>query len=281
MSALTSFLPYLLHVGAVTLVQLLTLFGPGLLLVALASRLSGYVERQASWALGRSLYVLLFGLVGTLVHETSHALAAMLFGISIAGFKPLPSGPRDPVQGYVRTRLDENSLWKKIGYFVIGIAPILFGTLAIFVALLILFERELLDFLGDLELLVPAGAAGLAALPGRVATYALALLGFVFQPAHWLDWRLYLFLYLAFCIGSSIQLSSADIQGAATGFFVLCATWFLLNLATLWLSGLDAHAFDWLVPSYALFYGILTLVIVLNALAALILFIPAMIRRPK
>ena len=280
------FIAYLANVAAVTFVQLFTLFGPGLILVTLLSQVSAYVERQASLALGRGTYVLLFGGIGTLVHELSHALVALLFGFSILGFKGLPSNPHDPVQGYVISGTANMTLWKMIGFFFIGIAPIVFGTLFLFAALLILFDPELLRFLADLGdmggLAGPARATpGLADFVARTLAECLALLAFIFQPAHWADWRLYAFLYLAFAVGSSINLSAPDIEHALAGFLALVALWFGFNLATLWMSGLDAHSLEGIGQTYAWFYGILAVVIVLNLLAALVLLLPATLRTPK
>ena len=51
------------------------------------------------------------------------------------------------------------------------------------------------------------------------------------------DWRFYLFLYIVFCVGSSITLSPADVKGAGRGFAAFTAVIFLLNLATLWIIG--------------------------------------------
>lgn len=275
------FIAYLVKVAAVTFVQLFTLFGPGLLLVALLSQLSAYVARQAAQALGRGPYLLLFGGIGTLVHELGHALVALLFGFTIVGFKGFPSNPRDHIQGYVKRVADENSLWKKIGNFFIGIAPILFGTLFVFVALLVLFDRELRAFMSELHILNGAALPGTGNFASQVLTDCAALVAFIFQPAHWLDWRFYLFLYLAFSVGSSIHLSSVDITNASGGFFVLAALWFGFNLATLWMSTMDEHSFEWISQSYAWFYGILAVVIALNLLAALLLLVPATLRSSK
>lgn len=70
-------------------------------------------------------------------------------------------------------------------------------------------------------------------------------------------------------------------NAATRGFFALVALWLGFNLATLWMSGINEHSFDWVGQSYAWFYGILAVVIALNLLAALVLLIPATLRSPK
>lgn len=281
METLPTFVPYLLRVAAVTLGQLLTLFGPGLLLVGLLSQLSAHVARQAGRALGWGMYVLLFGWLGTLVHESGHAVAALLFGYPISKFRVLPNGPYARQQGYIDIPQNESSPIKQIGFFFIGIAPILFGALLIYAAMLILFDQELRSFLANLRAATAVGtpARGFNLLIEQTLTYSLGLLAFVFQPAHWLDWRFYLLLYIAFCIGSSIHLSPEDIRYSANGFFVLALFWLAFNLATLWSSGLSAWSLAWLSQSFAFFYGILAVVILLNLFAALVLVLPAAARR--
>ena len=283
MNELPTFVPYLLRVAAVTLGQLLTLFGPGLLLVAVISLLSGHVARQAGRALGRGLYVLLFGWLGTFVHEAGHAIAAMLFGRQVTDFHVLRHGPYARQQGAIAVVREEGNPIKKIGAFFIGIAPILFGTLMIYAALLILFDQELRRFLADLRATTSAGdpARDFDDMIRQTLAYSLGLLAFVFQPAHWLDWRFYLFLYIAFSIGSSIHLSPEDITYSRGGFVVLVIFWLAFNIVALASSGLTAWSLAWLSQSFAFFYAILAVVILLNLFAALVLFLPAAIGRRK
>src|SRR5215213_11101822 len=79
---------YLLKVGGVTLIQLFALGGPALLLIALLSWLSGWVQRLAIATFGVTMYLLLFGWLGTAIHEIGHLLAALLFGHQVASFRP-------------------------------------------------------------------------------------------------------------------------------------------------------------------------------------------------
>ena len=84
---------YLVQVASVTVVQLFTLFAPGLILVALISRLSGYITRLAYAVIGRYFYLLLFGWLGTAIHEIGHALFAIIFGHHIRKFQPFKPDP--------------------------------------------------------------------------------------------------------------------------------------------------------------------------------------------
>jgi hypothetical protein len=70
-------------------------------------------------------------------------------------------------------------------------------------------------------------------------------------------------------------------NAATGGFFALVALWLGLNLATLWMRGMNEHLVGWIGQSYTWFYGILAVVIALNLLAALVLLISATLRSPK
>lgn len=269
---------YLLRVAATTLTQLFTLFGPGLILVALISALARLVSNLALVVIGRYFYLLLFGWLGTAVHETGHALFAMIFGHQITKFQPFSPDPKTGVLGQVQIGYDGNSIYQQIGRFFVGIAPVLFGTAIIFAALLILFQAEMVDLLQQIAGLAGAeSAAGPQALFFQTLAYGAAILAFVFSPAHLADWRFYLFLYLTFAIGSSIHLSDSDIKSATEGFIPIVVLVALFNLATLWQSGLAAGSYDLLSQTYAFFYVILALALALNLLAALILLLPAVV----
>jgi len=269
---------YLVQVGSVTIIQLFTLFGPGLILVALLSQLSGYVQRLICSVIGVRSYLLLFGWLGTSIHEIGHALFAMIFGHRIVQFEPFKPDLKSGKLGQVVIGHNGNSLYQQIGRFFVGVAPILFGTTMIFIALLILFQTEMIELMQCIALLNDTALeADGGSLLYQTLAYCGAILAFVFTPAHLADWRFYVFLYLTFAIGSSISLSKPDIENAATGFTLLIVLMLLFNLVTLWQGGIAAGSFDLLSRSYAFFYVILALALVLNLLAALILLVPALV----
>lgn len=270
---------YLLRVGATTLAQLITLFGPGLALVAALSMLSGYVTRLASRVFGIHGYLLLFGGLGTAIHEIGHALFMLLFGYHVPKIELFKIDLKSGSLGKTFYVPDENNLFKVIGLFFIGIAPILFGTIIIFSALLILFQADMIELIQRIALLSGDQQAQSVAggLLYQTLTYCAAILAFIFRPAHFFDWRFYLFLYLTFAIGSSIHLSKSDIKAATSGFVALIILAFVFNLITLWQNDLATNSFNLLSQSYAFLYAILGLTLALNVLAALVLLLPAIV----
>ncbi len=264
---------YLLRVARVTAAQLFALGGPALILIYLTSKLSGCVHRMAYRAMGRSIYLLLFGWVGTTVHETAHALTALLFGHRVVSFRPFAPTAKAGVLGNICTKYNEGNLYSHFGLFFIGIAPVVFGTLVMFLALYALFRDQMYLVMDR----VATEDFTIGSMIGDVLSSALAFVAFVFSPRHLLDWRLYLFLYIAFAVGSSIQLSDADIKGARPGCVTFIVLLFLFNLVLVGVGGSSESTFDWLIRYYTIFYIILFFAILLDLLAIVILWLPAAI----
>ncbi len=269
--ALSAALRYTGSAAAATAAQLALLLGPGLVLAALLHALSGFVARRTTRTLGGAAY-LLFGWLGTAVHETGHALFCLLFGHRITGIKLFDFAPRDGTRGHVSHTFDPANPWQQAGNFFIGIGPILFGTLVIVVA-----ARGLLgaEALGRMTEPLPGGglvrsAGDGLALAGHVAAGAGAALASLLHPHRLLEWRAWLFLYLTFAVGSSISLSGADLKGALAGFATLVLLALLANLATLWLGDVLGAGVAWLARWQVVGYAAMLFALLVNALAALI-----------
>jgi hypothetical protein len=267
---------YLLNVAGVTLMQLFALGGPGLLLIAVLSWLSGNVAILASHAFGRATYYFLFGWLGTLIHEIAHAVAALLFGHQIASFYGFTLNPNARVQGSVNTRYHAGNLYQYIGRFFIGIAPVVFGPLVIYLALYMLFHAQMPEMWRAID----RRNAIYGPSVSNILSAGLAFLGFVFSPRHLLDWRLYVFLYIAFSVGSSIRLSDADVSAASPGCLTFIVLLFLFNTVLLSLGSAGSTTFAWLTQYYTFFYILLCFVILLDVLVIAILWLPAALRAP-
>lgn len=277
MNSFEEALAYILRVITVTVVQLFTLGGPALLLVAALSVLSTQVYRMGRSAFGPTFYHVAFGMLGSTIHEIAHALAAAIFGHRIRQFRPLVLNPNAPVLGYVAHEYSQGNLYNYLGLFFIGIAPVLFGPLVIFLASYMLFYDEIGLFLRSLAF----DPDGPTSVVGHVLASSARFLGFLFSPRHLLDWRLYVFLYIAFAVGSSVRLSPPDIRAARLGCITFIILLFMFNLVLLPIGVASESTFAWLSPYYTYFYVILVFVMLLNLLAVVILWIPATVRGPK
>ncbi len=270
--ALAAALRYVGSAAAATAAQLALLLGPGLVLAALMHSLSGFVERRTSRVLGGAAY-LLFGWLGTAVHETGHALFCLLFGHRITGIKLFDFAPRDGTRGHVRHTFDPANPWQQVGNFFIGIAPILFGTLVIVLAARWLLGAE--AFGRMTEPLPPGGAVRTPgdwlALARHVVAGAGAALAALGDPQRLLAWRTWVFLYLTIAVGGSISLSSADLKGALAGFGTLVFLVLIANLATLWLGDVLGTGVAWLVRWQVVGYAAMFFALAVSALVALVM----------
>lgn len=279
--ALAAALRYTGSAAAATAAQLALLLGPGLVLAALMHALSGFVDRRANRTLGAAAY-LLFGWLGTAVHETGHAICCLLFGHRITGIKLFDFAPRDGTRGHVSHAFDPANPWQQVGNFFIGIGPILFGTLVIVAAARWLLGAEPLA-----RMMEPLPRGGLVrsagdalALARHAAGGAGAALAALLEPRRLLDWRVWVFLYLTFTVGSSISLSGADLKGALTGFGTLVLLVLVANLATLWLGDVLGAGVAWLARWQVVGYAAMLFALLVNALAALVvLAIPSLASR--
>ena len=260
--------------AAATAAQLALVLGPGLVLATLMHVLAGFVDRRANRILGGAAYVF-FGWLGTVVHETGHALFCLLFGHRITGIKLFDFAPRDGTRGHVSHTFDPANPWQQAGNFFIGIAPILFGTLVIVAA-----ARWLLGAEAFARMAEPLPQGGLLRSGGEwlvlarhVVGGAGATLAVLLEPQRFLDWRAWVFLYVAFAVGSSISLSSTDLKGALAGIGALVFLVLIANLATLWLGDVLGTGVGWIVRWQVVGYAAMLFALAVNVLVALVVLV--------
>lgn len=96
------------------------------------------------------LNVLLFG--GTILHELSHIIFILIFGIKIKSFK-LFTFEHSETRGFVKFEYDSSNIFHKIGLFFISIAPIVLGLFYSHVIISDLFNNYLsFQFINQLNL---------------------------------------------------------------------------------------------------------------------------------
>jgi len=194
---------------------------PGILGLGL-NHVSGRLEIIARRTIGERPYTLLFGWLGTSVHELSHALMCVVFRHRVEKIKLFSLHPNTQKVGYVAHRYNARSLYQRIGNFFIGVAPIIMGALAIYLSAWLIYPAIISD-IG-----VPGPTA--RSLPSILNHAFFSLLYALLDPHNYIVPRFYLFLYVLFCIGSSMNLSKADLKGACDGFISLILFVFLLNI---------------------------------------------------
>lgn len=176
-------------------------------------------ERWASRLLARKLgwrSVLLTGWLGVSLHELSHLLLAKLFSHRIVAWRLFAPDPQTGTLGYVFHRCEKRNTWQLLGFFFIGIAPLLTGCLCL--ALLVAWmtgAREALALGRQIELGAIDGLTS-ALVNGWIALKALATAIWTARSP-WMPLQ----LYLAACVSLHMAPSRADLKNGARGALAL------------------------------------------------------------
>lgn len=264
---------YVWSVVLVTATQLLVLLGPAVCLALLIHLLAGIVRSWTTLLIGERAYLALFGWLGTTVHEGSHALACWIFRHRIEEVRLFKPDKSTGSLGYVKHSWDKKSTYQVSGNLFIGIAPIPVAAALIYLAGWLLLGRGAVEPVGSFGQAVasPEPLQALESMATGVAGQARDLLERLFSSESIARWQLWVFLYLAFAMGSSMRLSPEDIKGARLGAVLLVVALFLFNGLTLWIGDFGERAARSVSATFGLFYAVLLLALLLNALAALVL----------
>ncbi len=151
------------------------------------------------------------GIIGTVIHEFSHALMCILFNHKITEMK-LFSPSDDGTLGYVTHTYHKKNIYHRIGNFFIGIAPILGGTLVIYLLLYFLLPNSCLEIINNNTSLYNYIADGNYL---HILKYFWSNVKIIFSSYN--SWQLYLFLFISMFICMHMNLSGADVKGSLGG----------------------------------------------------------------
>lgn len=264
---------YVILVLATTVNQVFILLGPGIILAFLMSFVAGNVEKFAFRVLGRKLYLVLFGWLGTMVHELGHATMCILFRHKITEVKWFDPDAKGGSLGHVYHSYHPNSVYQRIGNFFIGIGPVILGPIVIYFAARFLLGPQVVSSMPDVPINSAAFSSfgALLALTESTFTGALAVLSTIISLENLTNWKFYLFMGITFSVGSSITLSWPDIKGAFRGFAALVIFILMFNLIAVFFSDFINRYVILISASYSFFYGIIFFTMILNLLALALL----------
>ena len=276
---LNRFLTYLLNVFLSTFNQLFILFGPLLILIVLLNLSAIFTARLSVRFWGRNFFLYGFGWLGCSVHELSHAFFALIFGHKIsevALFEPNSNGES---LGHVSHSYNKRSIYQKTGNFFIGISPLLFGGIVLFLCVLLLYRFDVTALstfrisphvLTDLSLLKQIG---LNIWNSLISFFSIVFVG---SAAVW--WKSALLIYILYSVGSSMTLSKSDVGSAISGFLWLIIIFLVFNLITLWIGNFVIDFLGRIVGYISGFYFLLILSMIANLLFISVLFLLNLIK---
>ena len=212
-------------------VGVIVVFG---LLIALCRRLFCLV-------VGRSAPKILLatGIVGTPIHELSHALMCLIFGHKIVEMKLYQPDSDDGTLGYVQHSYNKKNLYHQIGNFFIGIAPILCGSGVLLLLMYLLIPDTCSDVMMELRYIDVSYGLLDPSTYGAYLSVFWEFISAIFSPDNLGDIRWWIYIVLAIMISGHMELSPADIKGSAVG-LVFLSTLLLVVDAILYLISLAA-----------------------------------------
>ena len=190
---------------------------------------------------GRFGYVMQYvtGVIGTPIHELSHALVAIMFGHKVDEMK-LFTMDDDGCLGYVVHSYNPSNFYHRIGNFFIGVAPIFGGALAIY--LIILFglpniNNEIVEAYKILDSIT----YDISSVDFYLNVLELCWKTFIalFNFNYITDWKWWLFIVLILFIAKHMMISKADMEGSIGGLIFLAAFFLIANII-LWLFSANA-----------------------------------------
>ena len=162
------------------------------------------------------------GVIGTPVHELSHALFCVIFGHKIEEIKLFQINSEDGTLGYVRHSYNPKNVYQKIGNFFIGIGPILVISGLLYLGAYLLIPST-----------VEAVSTGIHAINGQGGiSGAFGVLVDTFKAffgaAVTLRWWIFVVVGAFFAL--HMNLSVPDIKGALSGLVFLLLVLLVLNV---------------------------------------------------
>lgn len=276
-------LDYLLVAGKATLIQLFVLLGPIVILAFVMNFLARKNEELSYKTLGQKVYLYVFGWLGTTVHELGHAIFAILFAHKISEIKLFTPGSGKSL-GQVKHSYTKGNPYQTIGNFFIGIGPILLGALLLWLVTWLLFDLNAIKIAAKHDVIVShrifTSFSRIKELTGNVYSGITDICRIIFADhgAYW--WKVILFVYLFYSIGSSVTLSSSDINGAFRGFIYFVILLLVFNLATIWNGDFATRFFEKTSNNFSGFYFLILLSMALNIIFICFLLLVGLIISP-
>lgn len=267
---------YLLDAGIATFSQLFVLLGPLFVLSLIMNFIARKNEILSYKVLGQKIYLYIFGWLGTSVHELGHAIFALIFGHKISEIK-LFSPNSGKSLGQVKHSYTKGNPYQTIGNFFIGIGPILIGTFLLFAVTWYLFGLNIFNVaeknnvIFNFELFKSLGTLKNAAV--NIGKGIWECMEYILTGPNTNWWKLVLFFYLFYAVGSSITLSTSDIKGAFRGFLYFVIVLLLFNICTLWVGNFAIDFFRKINYYLSGFYFLIIVSMGLNIIFIIVLFL--------
>ena len=210
-------------------------------IVGLCGIFISFCNRLFYDCLGKTAFsiVRLSGIIGTPIHELSHALMCLLFGHRITKIQIYNFKRRSKTLGFVEHTYNKRNLYHQIGNFFIGISPIVVGGLAVTLCVRLLTPQMYTAMNSEISNILSYSDEDF--LTGFLSGIAGIFASFL-SLKNLASWRWWLCVLLAFAVSIHMEISRSDIKGGLKGLAVISVLLFVADtvLALLFPEALSA-----------------------------------------
>lgn len=154
------------------------------------------------------------GIIGTPVHELSHALLCLVFFHKINEIKLFQIDEASGVLGYVNHSYNKRNPYQLMGNYFIGVAPIVVGSVVLYFLMMFLLPTAYdAANLGFRYFTMVFGDQKYSYLLSALWETVWGMIKGVFTSPL-ADWKFWVFIVVCFCISLHMNLSGADIKGS-------------------------------------------------------------------
>lgn len=204
------------------------------------------------------------GVIGTPIHELSHALMCLVFGHKINEIKLFDPDAENGTLGYVNHSFNPKNIYHQIGNFFIGIAPILGGSGVLLLLSFLLVPNVNADIMREFQVSSAVSFSDFFESFGNI-------LGSVFSFDNMSDFLWWIFIILALSISSHMELSTADIKGSVKGFLILSGGLLIADIILYFVSYSTLRAVTRALTSFSLSVSIFLALSLIFLLAMLLI----------
>ncbi len=195
------------------------------------------------------------GLIGTPIHELSHAIMCIIFGHKITEVRLFQIDSDDGTLGYVKHSYNPRNIYHLIGQYFIGVAPIFVGSIALYLAMRYFTPGtygEVTQIFNELDS-VGDGSFNWFANFGKIFK---RIIGSLFSSLGdgILSW---VFMLLSMCIALHMNLSKADVKGAIVAIPLIAILLFVVNFILGFISKSAYSAFIRAMDSVGIFIAVM------------------------
>ena len=195
------------------------------------------IENKNNQLIQRSLgekFIIFTGFIGTVVHEVSHLIMALIFNhkiVKVELFRPRKY-KEDGILGFVKSTYNPNSIYQQVGNFFIGIAPMIFGTLTIWLLFIIFSNNIYTMFLNYMNIGLYTNylqSSNYSGFFNLLVHDVFLLLKTIFSFDYIFNVNHLIMLFLIYSISTHMTLSLVDLKGSFRGLLVCFVVVFVIT----------------------------------------------------